>query len=152
MKAAVLFVCVAVGCASVASGPSTLPVVDQPTVTLPPEIDRVLRDYERAWQAHDAIALSSLFAEDGFVLSNGAPPARGRDAIRAAYSGAGGALDLRPFHYAIDGDLAFVLGAFRHGPSTPEGGKFTLVLRRGAAGRWLIAVDMDNANEWRRGS
>lgn len=58
-----------------------------PSVTLPAELDRVLRDYERAWQGNDAGALAALFAEDGYVLSNGEPPVRGRAAIRVAYPG-----------------------------------------------------------------
>src|SRR5688500_1476418 len=56
-----------------------------PFVTLPPSLDRVLRDYERGWRARDAAALAALFTDDGFVLSGGRPPARGRDAIRARY-------------------------------------------------------------------
>jgi len=31
----------------------------------------------------------------------------------------------------------------------PEDGKFTLTLRRGADGRWLIMSDMDNSNRRR---
>ena len=42
------------------------------TVALPPELARVLTDYEKAWQARDAAALAALFAEDGFVLPSGA--------------------------------------------------------------------------------
>ena len=49
------------------------PVEPMASVTLPPELDRVLRDYENAWQAKDAGALARLFTEDGFVLSNGKP-------------------------------------------------------------------------------
>src|SRR3546814_2102196 len=49
-----------------------------PDVTLPPELDRVLRDYERAWRAGDAAALASLFTEDGFILQSNRPPIRGR--------------------------------------------------------------------------
>lgn len=60
-----------------------------PDVTLPPELDRVLRDYERAWRAGDAAALASLFAEDGFALQNSSPPIRGRPAIQAAYESQG---------------------------------------------------------------
>ena len=75
------------------SAPVAAPAL--PSVSLPPELARVLRDYERAWQARDASALSTLFAEDGFVLSSGKPPVRGRDNIRASYSESGGPLALR---------------------------------------------------------
>ena len=56
---------------------------DLPSVELPPELDRVLRDYERAWRAGDAVALASLFAQDGFVLQSNRPPIRGREEILA---------------------------------------------------------------------
>ena len=65
-----------------------------PTVNLPPELDRVLRDYERHWKAKDGAALSALFTEDGFIARG--PWIRGRDAIRTAYStSSGGDLRLR---------------------------------------------------------
>lgn len=111
---------------------------------LPPELDRVLRDYERAWRAHDADALAALFADDGFVMSDGAPPVRGRDAIRAAYAGAGGALDLTPIGHRTSGDSGFIVGTYRHGAGAPEAGKFTLALVKDGD-RWEIASDMDNS-------
>lgn len=117
-----------------------------PSVTLPPELDRVLRDYESAWRAKDAPALAALFAEDGFVLSNGKPAVRGRDAIRAAYTGAGGPLVLRALAYAVDGKTGYIIGAYAGTAETPDEGKFILALAKGEKGRWMIAADMDNAN------
>ena len=46
-----------------------------PSVSLPPELDRVLRDYERAWRGNDIPALVALFTDDGFVLQPGKAPA-----------------------------------------------------------------------------
>ena len=117
-----------------------------PSATLPPELDRVLRDYERAWRAKDPSALAALFAEDGFVLSNGKPPVRGREAIRAAYTGAGGALVLRALAYATGGKTGYIIGAYAGTADIPDEGKFILALTKGENGRWLIAADMDNAN------
>jgi len=121
--------------------------LEPPSVALPPDLERVLRDYERAWRAHDAKALTDLFTEDGFVLSPGSPPVRGRDAIARHYAGAGGGLYLRAFGFAIDGRLAWIVGGFAHAEGAPEDGKFTLTLRRGEGGRWRITSDMDNGNE-----
>lgn len=120
--------------------------VAAPTAALPPEIDRVLRDYERAWRSHDASGLAALFAEDGFVLSNGRPPVRGRAAIAQAYAKVGGELNLRAIAYATDGSLGHVIGVYSHGAGKPETGKFVLALKRDGE-RWRIAADMDNANQ-----
>lgn len=117
-----------------------------PSFTLPPELDRVLRDYERAWQARDAAALAALFMEDGLVLSNGKPPVRGRAAIREAYATGGGPLALRALAYATEGRVGYIVGAFGGKPGEPDSGKFVLALRRGADGKWLIAADIDNSN------
>lgn len=115
------------------------------SVDLPPELARVLRDYESAWQKSDAKALAVLFTEDGFVLTGGQPPVRGRDAIKAAYAGKGGPLSLRALHFATAGDVGFIIGGYAMKAGEPDMGKFTLTLRK-VDGRWLIVSDMDNAN------
>lgn len=117
-------------------------------VALPPELDRVLRDYERAWRAGDAAALASLFAEDGFVLQSNRPPIRGRPAIRAAYEGQreGGPLRLRALDFAIADTIGYIIGAYGYGDTPKDTGKFTLTLRRAPGEPWLIFSDMDNSN------
>jgi len=117
-----------------------------PSVALPPEVDRVLRDYERGWRSHDGAGLAALFADDGYVLSNGRPPVRGRAAIAQAYAKSGGELNLRAIAFATDGSLGHVIGVYSHGAGQPETGKFVLALKRDGD-RWLIAADMDNANQ-----
>jgi len=120
-----------------------------PSVTLPQELDRVLREYERAWQAGDAAALAQLFTEDGFVLSNGKPPVRGHEAIRIAYQIAGGPLRLRALGYAVQDTVGYIVGAYGYGSDGGDTGKFILALRRPRGSPWLIAADIDNTN--RRG-
>jgi ketosteroid isomerase-like protein len=120
-----------------------------PTITLPPELARVLTDYETAWRARDPAALARLFAEDGFALSPSSPPARGRAAIEKHYAKAGGDLALRAYAYAVDGRIGYIVGGFGRRAGEPDGGKFTLTLVRGEGGRWLIFSDMDNGNERR---
>ena len=121
-----------------------------PSATLPPELDRVLRDYERAWTGRDPEALSQLFTEDGFVLSNGKLPVRGRAAIREAYAKAGGSLALRAFSCSVDGNTGYIIGAYAGAKEGPDIGKFVLALRKGPGGRWLIAADIDNSNASRQ--
>jgi ketosteroid isomerase-like protein len=131
-----------------AQAPQPAPAADaapMPSATLPPALDRVLRDYERAWKAGDAAALAELFAEDGFVLQNGRAPVRGRAAIRAAYAGqAGGELRLRAYAYSTSDTLGYMVGGYAYGSDPADVGKWTLTLRRARGGRWLIFSDMDN--------
>ena len=132
--------------------PAVDSVAPLPSVTLPAPLDRVLRDYERAWQAGDAVALARLFAEDGFVLQGGRPPVRGRAAIQAAYAGQGGGpLRLRALAYGTQDPVGYIIGAYGYADSTSAAvrdvGKFTLTLRMGADGRWLIFSDMDNSSQ-----
>jgi ketosteroid isomerase-like protein len=117
----------------------------QPSVELPPELARVLTDYEVAWRNKDENALADLFAEDGFVLSGGTPPVRGRSAIKQQYKDAGGALSLRALAWSTDGDTGYIIGAFSRAKGEKDVGKFTLTLVE-ENGRWLIMSDMDNSN------
>jgi len=130
-------------------GSSSAPPVARfqgPTVTLPVPLARVLTDYEAAWRAKDAAALAALFTEDGFVLSNGTPPVRGRGAIAKHYAGAGGPLALRALAFATEGSIGYIIGGFARQRGQPDDGKFTLTLRKGQDSRWLIMSDMDNGN------
>jgi ketosteroid isomerase-like protein len=123
------------------------------SITLPPEVDRVLRDYERAWRSGDATAVAALFAEDGYLLQSGRNPIRGRAAIANAYKGqAGGPLRLRAFAYATSDTTGYILGAYGYGEGSdvPDQGKFTVTLRRSRGGPWQLFSDMDNGNLQRR--
>jgi ketosteroid isomerase-like protein len=138
--------CVLVLCGVVTLPAQEPPLVAEPSIQLPPELDRVLRDYEQAWSSKDAAALSQLFAEDGYVLPNGGPPVKGRAAIRKHYTGSGGPLFLRAYKYAVEGTVGYIIGGYAGEKGRPDIGKFTLTLRKGGDGRWLIVSDMDNAN------
>jgi ketosteroid isomerase-like protein len=118
----------------------------EPTIQLPPELGRILSDYEAAWRAGDSNALAQLFDQDGLVLSEGAPPVRGRAAIRQHYRGPGGPLVLRALTFATAGEVGYIVGAFARHVDRPDVGKFRLTLHRGPDGRWLIRSDMDNGN------
>jgi ketosteroid isomerase-like protein len=120
-----------------------------PSIALPAELDRVLRDYERAWQAGDENALAALFTEDGFVPT-GQGWVRGRDAIRATYQNSSGGLQLRALAFAVQDTVGYIVGAYGYGATSPvpDRGKFVLALRRARGGRgpWLIAADLDQSN------
>jgi hypothetical protein len=115
-----------------------------PSVELPQELDRVLRDYERHWKASNGAALSDLFTEDGFIARG--PWIRGRDTIRAAYAtSSGGDLRLRAVGFATGDTVGYIVGGYRYGESATDGGKFILALRRAPRGDWKIAADLDAA-------
>ncbi|MEM8485488.1 MAG: DUF4440 domain-containing protein [Bacteroidota bacterium] len=118
-----------------------------PSVELPAELDRVLRDYETHWQNRDAEALAALFTEDGFILRPGRPAVRGRVAIAEAYRNSGGPLLLRAKDFAVEDAVAYIIGGYRAIADGPDAGKFILALKRGDDGRWHIHADMDNGNQ-----
>ena len=117
----------------------------EPSVDLPPELARVLRDYEAGWSAGNAAALAKLFTEDGYVLPQGRGPVKGRAAIEKLYTRNGSPLGLRAIAFATDGNVGYILGGYTGTPGKPDDGKFTLTLRK-VDGRWLIFSDMDNSN------
>ena len=117
------------------------------SVTLPPELDRVLREYEAAWSAGDEKALAGLFTDDGFVP---APSgwSRGRAGIEAVYENAQGPLLLRAIAFAVQDTVGYIVGAYSYSslPAGTDAGKFLLALRRDPSGRWLIAADLPGSN------
>jgi ketosteroid isomerase-like protein len=118
-----------------------------PQAAVPAEVEQLLRAYERAWVANDAAALAALFAPDGYALPSGQPPARGHESIRQAYGHGGGQpTTLRTLEYRSSGELAYVVGAYGPAQEQRDFGKFVLVLRK-VDGRWLIAADIENANQ-----
>jgi ketosteroid isomerase-like protein len=117
------------------------------SLTLLPELARVLTDYETAWKAGDAAALANLFVSEGcFVLTEGRPLINGREAIQKVYTHPGSPLSLHAFAYSTHGDTGWIIGGYSREPGKPDEGKFTLTLFKNREGRWLIVSDMDNSN------
>lgn len=131
--------------AALHAGAQDSPAGPLPSVELPAELARVLRDYEAAWVGRDPAALASLFTEEGFVLANGKPPVRGRAAIREAYANAGGPLSLRALAWSFEGTTGYIIGGYGASKDVADDGKFILALRK-VDGKWLIDADMDNSN------
>ena len=127
--------------------PSPKPYTPLQSITLPPDLDRVLRDYERAWSVGDERALAGLFTPDGFVPT-GRGWVRGTAEITETYANSGGDLQLRALAYATADTVGYIVGAYGYGDveGAPDRGKFVLALRRAVDGRWLIAADLDNSN------
>ena len=145
MRASFLFF--ALGVAVSASNAQTPGVTPEPlpSITLPPELARVLTDYETQWR-FGGDSLTRLFAEDAILTAGGRPPARGHAAIAAHYAGPKPPLALRPIAYAMEGNIAYIIGGFAMERGAPDVGKFVLTLKKGPNGRWLIFSDMDTGN------
>lgn len=128
--------------------PAALPPLEAgpASVDLPPELARVLTEYEAAWKTGDEAALANLFTEDGFVLSSGRQLSRGRPAIQKLYTSNGAPLSLRAYAFAMNGDVGYIIGGYSGEKGKPDEGKFTLTLKKAGDGRWLIMSDMDNLN------
>ena len=116
-----------------------------PSIVLPPELDRVLRDYEKNWRAGEEQGLAVLFTPDGFVPSP-AGWVRGRDAIVSQYKDQQGDLQLRAHAYAVSDTVGYIIGAYGFGTDGIDRGKYVLALRRPRGGQWLIAADIDQSN------
>jgi hypothetical protein len=121
------------------------PPAQLPSIALPPDLDRVLRDYEVAWRASDASGLAQLFADGRVVMTNSGRAVLGRDAVRQAYARGGGPLLLRAMAYTADDTVAHIIGAYTSRPGDQDSGTFVLALVRSPGGKWLITADMDRA-------
>lgn len=129
-----------------AQTPQASPDTQLPSViSLPPEFDRVLRDYEAAWRDGDGPRLAALFTDDGFAVQNGSPIRRGRAAIAGGLTKPGGTLQLTAYAYSSSGNVGYIVGGYRYPTTVGSGGRFVLALRSGPDGRWLIAADLDNS-------
>ena len=114
-----------------------------PFITLRPDLDRVLREFEHGWQAGDnKIALSQLFAEDG-IFQWADDWIQGRLAIRMMLVGRAGGLRMRPQSFEADDRLGYIAGAYGFYRDTTwvDQGRYVLTLRRAAKDApWRITV------------
>lgn len=125
--------------------PARSPEVVPSAIALPPSLNRVLRDYERAWRDGNGPGLAALFTDDGFAVQSGSPIRRGRVAIAPGITRPGGALQLRAHASSVSDTVGDIVGGYRYPQSTGPGGRFVLAPRMGAGGRWHIAANLDNS-------
>lgn len=113
-----------------------------PTVQLPADLDRVLRDFERGWEAADnKAALSTLFTDDG-IFQAADDWAQGPLAIRIALLGRGGSLRLLAQSFEAEGRLGYIAGAYGYYRDSTwvDQGRYVLTLRRTDDEPWRITV------------
>jgi uncharacterized protein (TIGR02246 family) len=112
--------------------------------------------WAKAYNAADAKAISSLYAQQAVLLPPGAPAANGNAAINAYFTKdmaesakAGVTFSLDPkSDVGISGDLAWESGAYAvkaKSGATVESGKYLTVYKK-SDGKWLIIRDTWNAD------
>src|SRR5687768_600331 len=111
-----------------------------PPITLPPELDRLLR-------AREAVAnpssYDSVFADDAIMLAEEEGRWWKGDAkILDAISNLRPVLGFIPKTYRVDGAAGFISGNIRRGESSEETHSFLLGLSRSGNGQWRIASEM----------
>jgi predicted TIM-barrel fold metal-dependent hydrolase len=113
-----------------------------PVVKLPPDLDQLLRDFERNWQAPDnKTALAEQFTDSG-LFQYADDWLRGRPAIRMMLLGSGGALRLRAQAFTIEERSGHVAGAYGFYRDTlwVDQGRFLFSLHRDRGTQWRISA------------
>lgn len=122
------------------------------------EIRALAAEWSSAAEARHAEHFASFYADDGMLPLPGAPAIRGREAIEAAVrqmmAAPGFHLTFAPesVEVARSGDLAAEKGAYRfttndaQGYPKTEAGKYVVVWKKQADGRWKVLYDIINAD------
>lgn len=103
------------------------------------------------YSAGDFQAMRALYEPDAWLMTEGAPAARGVDAILAHLAQSRSKLSdarfaFEPERIDVDGDTAYLISKYwllRDG-KPPVGGRSMLVYKRGPDGEWRIWRDIDN--------
>ena len=136
-------------------------VAEAPPPTEPPDtratdeaaIHAAVKEWSAAAQAKEAEKFASFYAEDGVLLLENAPDARGIAALREGIAGM-----MQDPNFALSfaadkveaarsGDLAYETGAYTLTMSDPQGnpatqnGHYVVVWKKDASGTWKVAVD-----------
>ena len=111
-----------------------------PPVTLPPELDGLLRAREKV---SGAPPVGDVFAEDALILEfQEGRWWKGHERINRFINNWPPDVRLIPRAYAINGSAGYIAGGVRVGASEADNLNFLLGLRKRADGRWQIASEM----------
>ena len=121
----------------------------------PQDVERFTHDFESLFNAGDAAGMAAFYTDDARLLAEDTEPVRGRDAIerfwRAACDRARAARarrSVRLQEVTSSGDLGYALGTvvidIPGGPGREITTRYATIWRRGADGRWRLAVDISN--------
>ena len=114
-----------------------------------PQLTKLAKQWEAAYNAKDAAGVAALYAEDAAVNPPNQAAVRGRAAIQEWTKGMMGAfttITLTPTESAISGNIAYEAGTYSGTmASGSDNGKYVVVLKR-VGGKWLIAHDIFNSD------
>lgn len=135
-----------------------------PTAPATPAVDLVaeqskIRDIEAGWvkeaAAKDLEKSVGHYADDAILMMPGAPPAKGKDAIRAAWKGMLDDPNIKlnfssdRVEMSADGDLATTRGSYTMTVTNPktkkpvdDKGSYMTVYKKQADGAWKVIEDM----------
>lgn len=109
------------------------------------------RDWSKAAEAGDMEKVASYFADDAVMISDGAQPVRGKQAIRSHLAEAskvpGFRISWEPIEGRVSGDMGYLLERTRMTMNGPEGTPVTQTLqsvtvwRKMPDGSWKNVVD-----------
>jgi uncharacterized protein (TIGR02246 family) len=129
---------------------------EKPPTTDVTRLRQVNEAFARAVSAGDASKIGDLYTEDALLMPPNTGPLRGRAAVVAYFEGllkAGKvSLEVRSGVAHSDGDLGYDGGQYAfeltpaQGSPTRDSGKYLVVLKRGADGKWRMAVDTWNSD------
>jgi len=136
------------GCAKPATAPDT--AADETAIRA------VNPEWFAAHEAGDADRLAALYAEDAVLSIPGAPPVRGRPAIREAFAAEVAAMKAAGLknnqgaspEFGVSGDLGWEWNTFTvtdQAGATVDTGKYVTVYAR-RDGKWLIVRDIWNSD------
>lgn len=133
----------------------------EPRIAATPEDAKALQQIQARWLESytrgDIEALAALYAPDAWLMNNGRPALRGRDAIRANFAGMMARTEVSMVdeteEIEVLGDQAHMIGLF-HITGKPKAGgepftisgRYFITFRRDAGGAWRVYRDMDTAS------
>jgi ketosteroid isomerase-like protein len=122
----------------------------------PEELSQMNKDFAKALNEKDAEAASLLYAEDASLLPPNEPIVTGRENIkkywRAALDAGTTNVSVSTISTGSNGDLGYEIGRFElsypgsDGNMIVEKGKYTELLKRTAAGKWISIYGIWNSD------
>jgi len=123
-----------------------------------PAIAKLRTAYQAAANAQDAAGIAKLFTADGTEMPPNAPAAKGRAAIEAFHKAFAQqwmmhGMTITPTETKVTGDTAYDVGTYKQslmaqktGAMVEDKGKYIVLLKKDAAGAWLISHAIYNSD------